>query len=89
MGNEKLLSNIGLILGVAGVTVTVIPFTGIYPFFGRLNNSVFSILAGIIGYMIVYNQKKKIDDDVVKGGLVVNSISVIIGLISLIAYTLR
>jgi len=79
-----MLSNLGFFLGIAGIIFAVIPFFGS----GGVHfyNIILPILLGVIGIILVFKVKKELNDDIVKVGLVVNPISIILGIIQLAIY---
>ena len=79
-----MLSNLGFFLGIVGIIFAVIPFFG-----GdgvHFYNIILPILLGVIGIILVFKIKKELNDDIVKAGLVVNPISIILGIIQLVIY---
>jgi len=79
MGNEHILSSVAFFLGLVGVVIALLPFIDMGMW--GLYNSIIPILLGIIGFILSSHIKKKLSDDIVKAGLVVNPIAVIIGIV--------
>jgi len=79
MNKEKILSNAGFLFGMAGIIITISPLDNR----GRLYNTIIPVLLGIIGLIFILKVRKILNDDITKAGLVVNSISIIFGIIQL------
>ena len=79
MNKEKILSNAGFLFGMAGIIITPSPLDNR----GRLYNTIIPVLLGIIGLIFILKVRKILNDDITKAGLVVNSISIIFGIIQL------
>lgn len=87
MGKEIMLSNIGFLLGVIGIIISVIPFlisANIHPY------SIFlPCLFGIMGFVIVFKIKNKLNDDIVKAGLIANPLAIVLAIVQLIIYLIK
>jgi len=84
MAREKLLSNAGFFLGVAGIIFAAIPF--LLSSSVQLYNIILPIILGIAGLILVLKIKKVLNDDVVKVGLVVNPLAIVLAIVQLVVY---
>ncbi|HIH43456.1 TPA: hypothetical protein HA246_07500 [Candidatus Woesearchaeota archaeon] len=87
MAKEIILSNIGLFSGVIGVVIAIFPFLSSSDF--KIYNLALSLVLGSIGLILALIIRKKLNDDVVKAGLVINPIAIILGIIGLIVYLIK
>ncbi len=85
MANNLFLSNVSFFLGIIGIIVATIPLWGQSNMF---YSGIMPILVGTIGFIISLRIKKELNDDIVKAGLIINPISIILGLGQLILYFL-
>jgi len=78
---EKVRTAIGFGLGLIGFLIALASFLNM------INKGLFSIilpiLLGLIGFVIVLKTKKKLNDDIVKAGLVINPVSIVLGVLRL------
>lgn len=86
MTKETKLSVVSFIVGLFGIIINGLPLYSDNKFFGVLVNGILAIIMGIVGFIISFRVLKTFKDDVVIGGMIVNSISVILGIISLFGY---
>ena len=80
MKKEIILSDIGALLGIAGIIIAILPFFG-YGTRG-LFNAILPILFGIIGFSLAFKIKKTLNDDITKSGVILNPLAIILGIIS-------
>jgi hypothetical protein len=87
MSKVIVFSNLGFLLGMAGVVLAVIPFFNMNN--PQMYNIVLPIIFGIVGLFLAFKIKKELNDDVVKFGLVVNPLAIVLGIIQLIIYLIK
>lgn len=87
MGEEKILSNIGFLLGILGTFIAAFPFLSMNS--PQIYNIILPIFMGIIGLVLVFKVKKVLNDDVVKVGLFVNPLAILLGIIQLIIFWIK
>jgi len=79
---KKVWTAIGFGLGLIGFLIALASFLSL------INKGLFSIvlpiLLGLIGFVIILRTKKKLNDDIVKAGLVINPVSIVLGVLRLI-----
>jgi len=81
MKKEILLSDVGFLLGVIGIVIAAINiFKGVLGFYGVF----MPLLLGIVGFIIALEVHKRLNDDIVKAGLVVNPLAVVLALVQYI-----
>ena len=85
MANNLFLSNVSFFLGIIGIIVATIPLWGQS---NMCNSGIMQLLVGTIGFIISLRIKNELNDDIVKAGLIINPISIILGLGQLILYFL-
>lgn len=82
MSKETILSNIGFLLGIVGIIIALLPFIS------DIESHIFSvflpIFLGILGFTLAFKIKNKLNDDIVKAGLVLNPISIIFGIVQIL-----
>ncbi|MDD4354139.1 MAG: hypothetical protein PHN56_06825 [Candidatus Nanoarchaeia archaeon] len=83
MTKNILLSNTAFFLGLMGITLGIIPLLGNEV---MLYHGLLPILFGIAGFIIVFQVKKELNDDMTKVGLVFNPIAIILGIIQMVLY---
>jgi hypothetical protein len=86
MNKEHVMSNTGTLFGIAGIGIATIPLIRKYTLFGKPYNAIVAILCGIIGLYLTFTVSKKLKDDVVTGGFVLNSLAIVAGIITLGLY---
>jgi len=87
MSKAIVFSNLGFILGIAGVILAVIPFFNMNN--PQIYNIVLPIIFGIVGLVLAFKIKKELNDDVAKAGFVVNPLAIVLGIIQLIIYLIK
>jgi len=75
--HEKISSTIGFFLGSIGVLIALLSILNI----GSLGlfSLVTPILLGFVGFILSFKVKTKLNDDIVKAGLVINPVSIVLG----------
>ena len=86
MNKETNLSLVGFLLGVIGIVITIFPFLNENKFLGYLTNGIIAIILGIVGFILIKNVSKTLNDDMIKVGFVINPASIILGIISIVIY---
>ena len=80
MRKEIILSDIGVLGGIAGIIIALLPFFSSID--RNLYSTVLPILFGVIGFILVLKVKKELNDEIVKAGLVMNPVSILLGIIN-------
>jgi len=86
---EKKLSAVSFLVGFLGIAVAGLPLVSEREFFGVLANGILAIIMGVAGFVISFRVSKTFKDDIVIGGMIVNPISVIFGIVSLSVHYMR
>jgi len=83
----NLMSVTGFLMGCIGMLIAILSFFNL----DKLNiiSPILSIILGIAGFFIILKTRKEMKDDLVNAGIVMNPLSMLLGIVQLIIYFVK
>lgn len=84
MIRKTLIGDIGFFLGVVGLVILVLPYLPVKAIILPPASYITSLVLAAVGLIFSLQQRKSVMDEVVKSALIINSIVLVLGIVSII-----